>query len=137
MIFTTDPLSRARLWQCVARLAMGCVAAFNALVGLTEPTSLTARAMGPDSLVDMVQLVQVICASWILAQAGNEQLRQSRFASIPFGFVMLSLLVQFWFVVIVGLSSLVAGYYLCLTGIFCLGALSAATNNAVIHRLAK
>lgn len=137
MIFTSDPMIRARLWQCVARLAMGTIAAYNALLGLTEPTSLTARALGPDSLVDMVQLVQVICATWILAQAGNTQLRQSAFACVPFCFVLMSLLVQFWFVIVVGLSSLVAAYYLCLTGVFTLGAISAATNRSVMQRFGR
>lgn len=135
MIFTTDPLVRARLWQFVARLAMGTIAAYNALLGLTEPTSLTASALGPDPLVDMVELMQIVCAGWILAQSMSRKLRQSLFACIPFCFVMLSLLVQFWFVVIVGISDIIAGYYLCLTGVFALGAISAATNNSVMRRI--
>lgn len=127
MIFTTDPLSRERL-------ALGCFAMYNAMLGLTEPTSLTARALGPDSRVDMVQIVQVMCAVWILAQAVREPLRLSRIASLPFCFVGLSLLVQFWFVIVVGLSNLLAAYYICLTAVFALSALDAATFGWHTHR---
>ena len=44
MIFNTDPIFRARVWQGIARLTLGLIACYNALLGLTEPTSLTARA---------------------------------------------------------------------------------------------
>ena len=123
------------MWQFVARMTLALIACYNAPLGLFEPTSLTARALGPDPLVDIVQLTQVGCSVVIAAQAVSPSLRCNAFASLPFGFVMLSLLIQFWFVIVVGiLSPLLAVYYLGLVVVFSCAALAAATHPLTQHQ---
>ena len=135
MIFNTDPIFRARVWQGIARVTLGLIAMYNALLGLTEPTSLTARSLGPDPVVDIVQVTQVACAVWILVQAVSHPSRQSAYASIPFSFVTMSFMVQFAFVLTTGiLSWLLAAYYVSIAIMFGVAALAAASGASVCQR---
>lgn len=134
MIFNTDPIFRARVWQGIARLTLGLIACYNALLGLTGPTSLTARAVGDDALVDYFQVGQICFGLWIAIQAIDQGIRQSWHAPIPFGACMLSMLMQTWLVIGAGMSPLLASYYLWLVCLFGAGALAAATNSAAVAR---
>lgn len=135
MIFNIDPAFRVQLWQGIARVTLGLIAMYNALLGLTEPTSLTARSLGPDPVVDIVQITQIACAVWILVQAISQPSRRSAYASIPFSFVTMSFMVQFAFVLTTGiLSWLLAAYYVSIATMFSVAALAAATGASVFQR---